>query len=207
MSAQPDYDRHARVYDRLVGNRLYNRALWGLEPSRYVAFAAEALADGRGPLLDAGCGTAVFTADLYRGATRALTLVDGSAAMLAKARERLAGTPVDLVQADILTLPFAPGSFETVACFGTLHVLDDPWAALAALRAQVTAGGRLFASMLVDDRGGVSHRYLELLRSRGEVGPPRHAGELREVAGGLFGDDVAVRRIGSMAFLRAGAAA
>ena len=40
----------------------------GLNPAAYRAFAAEAVATGSGPLLDAGCGTAVFTADAYRAA-------------------------------------------------------------------------------------------------------------------------------------------
>jgi len=206
VSDQPDYDRHARLYDRLIGNRLYNRAVWGVDPARYAAFAAEAVASGSGPMLDAGCGTAVFTADVYRTATRPLTLVDRSAGMLARARERLAGSAVEFVQADLFALSFPPGGFETVGCFAMLHVLDDPAAALAALRPQLAPGGRLFASMLVSDGRRLSRAYLGALQRRGEVGPPRKTDDLRAAAVALF-DDVSVARIGAMAFLRARAAA
>jgi SAM-dependent methyltransferase len=203
VSAQPDYDRHARLYDRLIGNRLYNRLVWGIDPARYAAFTAEAVVAGSGPMLDAGCGTAVFSAAAYRTASRPLTLVDQSAGMLARARERLAGTPAELVQADLFALPFAPGRFETVGCFAMLHVLDDPWAGLIALRPQLAPGGTLFVSMLVGDRGGLSRAYLGALRRRGEVGPPRSADELRAAAVPLFGEDLSVERVGAMAFLRA----
>jgi SAM-dependent methyltransferase len=196
------YDRHAARYDRLIGSPLYNRLFWGASPRDYAAFAEEALAAGDGPFLDAGCGTAVFTAEAYRRAARPLVLTDLSLGMLTRARDRLEGAPATLVQADLLDLPFAPGGFETVACFAMLHVLPDPWAALAALRPHVAPGGRLFASMLVDDRG-VGRAWLRVLKRAGEVGPARSATELAEAAREVFGPSVEVGRTGSMAWLRA----
>ncbi len=83
-----------------------------------------------------------------------------------------------------------------------LHVLDDPWAALAALRDHVAPGGRLFASMLVTDRA-IGRRYLAVLERAGEVGPPRSAAELLEAAREVFGPSASVRRVGSMAYVRA----
>jgi ubiquinone/menaquinone biosynthesis C-methylase UbiE len=207
VSAQPDYDRHARLYDRLIGNRLYNRLIWGVDVRHYAAFAAEAVASGDGPMLDAGCGTAVFTAGAYRTATRPLTLVDRSAGMLDRARQRLGDATAELVQGDLFALPFPPGGFETVGCFAMLHVLADPWAGLIALRPQLAPGGRLFVSMLVADGGGVSRAYLRALHRRGEVGPPRTSDELHAAAVPLFGEDLSVQRIGAMAFLRAQLAA
>jgi len=201
--AAAHYDDHARVYDRLIGNRVYNRVLWGARTADYAAFAEEALAAGDGPFLDAGCGTAIFTAATYRRARRPVVLVDRSAPMLERAAARLEGAPVALVQADLFDLPFAPGRFASVGCFAMLHVLDDPWAALAALEAQLAPGGRLFASMLVTDRG-VGRAYLGALRRAGEVGPPRSADDLAAAAARVFGADAAVERRGSMAYLRAG---
>jgi SAM-dependent methyltransferase len=198
------YDRHAAIYDRLIGNPLYNRVVWGSKVADYAAFTEEALAAGAGPFLDAGCGTAVFTAGVYRRTTRALVLADLSLGMLARARDRLDGTGATLVQADIHDLPFAPASFETVGCFSMLHVLDDPWAALASLRPLVAPGGALFASMLVSDGGAVARRYLPLLRRRGEFGPLRTTGEFATVAHDLFGPSATVTRTGSMAYLRVG---
>ena len=198
------YDRHAGKYDRLIGSRLYNRLIWGTRPEDYSAFADEALRAGEGPFLEVGCGTAVFTAAAYRETSRPLVLTDRSLEMLGRAAERLGDAPATLMQADIHALPFSPGSFQTVACFAVLHVLDDPWSALAALREHMAPDGTLFASMLVTDRGGTSRPYLSLLRRRGEVGPLRSASDLKAAAISVFGDSVAVQRTGSMAWLRAG---
>jgi len=200
------YDRHARLYDRLIGNRVYNRVMWGTHPADYAAFAAEAVAAGDGPLLDAGCGTAVFTAAVYATATRELVLVDRSGEMLRVAQQRMNGAPARFVQGDLLALPFAPGGFETVACHGVLHVLDDPWAGLAALADQVAPGGSLYASMLVSDRGGITPAYMRALHRRGEISTPRCEDDLVAAARELFGDRARVTRTGAMAWLRADAA-
>jgi SAM-dependent methyltransferase len=199
------YDRHAKVYDRLIGAPLYNRLIWRARVSDYAAFAAEAVADADGPLLDAGCGTAVFSAGAYRAAAgRPLVLVDRSRGMLDRAAERVGHRDgVWYLQADLLDLPFAPGAFSTVACHAVLHVLDDPWSALDALAAQVAPGGGLFVSMLVADGGGVSARYLRMLHRRGEVGPPRTSAELEAAARERLGDGATVTRSGAMAYLRA----
>src|SRR5688500_5856184 len=60
------YDRRAAAYDRVVGSRLYNRVLWGSSPAAYAAFAARAVSSDAGPMLDAGCGSLVFTAGTLR---------------------------------------------------------------------------------------------------------------------------------------------
>lgn len=195
------YDRWVAVYDRLVRNRVYNRLVWGTNPAEYMAFAAEAIGAGEGLFLDAGCGTATFTAAAYRDASRPLVLVDRSLDMLGRAAERIAGGPAALMQADVMDLPFVPRRFPTVACFGVLHVLGDPWVALAALRNQLAPGGRLFASMLMADRR-VGGTYLAALHRAGEVGPPRRVHELADAAQAVLGASADVRRTGSMAWLR-----
>ena len=196
------YDKHAALYDRVIGNPTYNRVVWGSKVADYAAFTEEALAAGDGPFLDAGCGTAVFTADVYRRASRPLVLTDLSLGMLARARDRLETADVTLIQADIHDLPFTPQSFATVGCFSMLHVLDDPWSALAALRPLVAPGGSLFASMLVSDGGAVARRYMPLLRRRGEFGPLHTTAAFASTAQDLFGACATVTRTGSMAYLR-----
>jgi ubiquinone/menaquinone biosynthesis C-methylase UbiE len=163
------YDRKAAVYDRVVGARAYNRVVWGTSTAAYREFASEALASGSGPMLDAGCGSALFTAGVYRRASRPLVLVDRSVGMLVRASGRLQGVPAGFVQADLSDLPFAPGCFTTVGGFGTLHVLDDPCSALSALWRQVAPRGQLFASMLVTDRA-LGGAYLRVLQRAGQVG-------------------------------------
>lgn len=196
------YDRRAATYDRLIGNRAYNRLAWGTSPSQYAAFAAEAVAADSGWLLDVGCGTTTFTAAAYREARRPLVLSDRSLDMLEHAAQRLVDAPAAFVQADLLDLPFAAGHFSTVACFGVLHVLDDPRGALAALRDQLAPGGQLFASMLVADRA-VGHAYLSALHRAGEVAKPLRTEHLAAAAQAVFGAPVDIQRTGSMAWLRA----
>ncbi len=196
------YDRKAAIYDLVVGARAYNQVVWGTSTRSYREFASEALAAATGPMLDAGCGSTVFTAGVYRRASRPLVLVDRSLGMLARASDRLEGAPAALVQADLLDLPFAPESFTTVSCFAMLHVLDDPWQALAALWRQLVPGGRLMASMLVTDRA-VGSAYLRVLRRTGEVGPPRSLAEFAAAARRAFGDSAVLDRTGSMAWLQA----
>lgn len=155
-----------------------------------------------GPLLDVGCGSATFTASAYANAVRPLVLMDRSLDMLTRADARLPGGRATLVQADLMDSPFRAHGFAVVACFGVLHVLDDPWAALRALRTQLAPGGRLFVSMLVADRR-FGRWYLTALHRAGEVGPPRRSDELTDQARAAFGDSCAVERTGSMAWLRA----
>ncbi len=100
--------------------------MWGGSIAAYREFASEALASGTGPMLDAGGGSAVFSAGVCRRASRPLVLIDRSVGMLASASGRLEGPPAALVHADLSDLPFAPGSVTTVDCFTMLNVLEDP---------------------------------------------------------------------------------
>lgn len=198
------YDRHARTYDRLIGNRFYNRLVWRASPASYTAFAAEAVADSDGPMLDVGCGTAVFTAGCYRSTERPVILVDRSGGMLDRAAKRLAGAAPDrlaLVQADLFNLPFRPGAFATVACYGLLHLFDDPGQVLRVLRSQLAPGGSLYATSLVAETRIGTH-VLRLLHRSGETAAPRRENDLAALARATLGDAVELRREGSMAFLR-----
>lgn len=196
------YDRHAAGYDRLVGSRRYNRVVWGADTATYTAFAAESLGDGDGALLDIGCGTAVFTADVYRESDRPLVLLDRSVGMLERASERL-GLPLDgrvvLLQADVFDLPFRPHSFSTVACHGLLHLFDDLPALLSALAGQVAPGGVLYASSLVAERA-LARRLLGVMHRTGEAAAPRRAADVADQARAVLGP-VAARRQGAMLFL------
>ena len=197
-------DRHARAYDRLVGSWAYNRFVWRSSVSSYRAFAAEALADGDGPLLDLGCGTTLFTADRYRDSRRPLVLVDRSAGMLARAAARLRDVDpqrVVLLQADLFDLPFRPGGFATVVSYGLLHLVDDPAPLLRVLDAQREPGGGVYATSLVAETV-LAGPVLRLLHRAGEAAPPRRLDELAAVARAELGAGVQVRREGGMAFLR-----
>ena len=196
------YDRKAAGYDRLVRSRTYNRLVWATSPDDYTQFAAAAIAEDDGSLLDVGAGSAAATAELHAESGRPTVLADRSIAMLERAAERIAACandPTDdpdrirMVQADALDLPL-DGGFTTVLCMGLVHILDDPRALLDALLAQAAPGGVVHLSSLVAETG-VGSRYLRVLHRAGEVAPPRTAAELSEMLGGIALD---VR--GSMAY-------
>lgn len=198
------YDRHARAYDRLVSSWAYNRFVWRSSVASYTAFAAEALADGDGPLLDLGCGTTLFTAQCYRTSDRRLVLVDRSAGMLARTAARLGEVDPDrvvLLQADAFDLPFRPGAFRTVASYGLLHLFDDPAPLLRVLNAQRGPGGVVYASSLVAETA-LAGPVLRLLHRAGETAQPRRLEQLASIARAELGACVQVRREGGMAFLR-----
>ncbi|MGB3186172.1 MAG: class I SAM-dependent methyltransferase [Ornithinimicrobium sp.] len=197
------YDGHARSYDRLVGNRFYNRLVWGIPVASYEAFAAAAVADSNGPLLDVGCGTAVFSAESYRRTDRPLVLVDRSMDMLIRAAERLQGAHtrrIVFVQADMFDLPFRTEAFATVACHGLLHLFEKPDQVLRVLRAQIAADGSLYATSLVAETR-IGTTWLRLLHRIGEAAVPRRHDDLLALARITLGGDVDFRCEGSMVFL------
>lgn len=94
-------------------------------------------------VLDAGCGSGVYAGLLAERGAR-VTGIDESAAMLAHARRRLAGTGVELRTADLRApLPFADASFDGVVSALVLHYLRDWSAPLAELRRVLRPGGWL----------------------------------------------------------------
>ena len=204
------YDGIVASYDRVIGSRLYQRLAWGNDPDDDVAFAREAAASGTGPLLDAGCGSLLFTDAVHRESGRPTLLLDLSLGMLRRARQRLvdgAGalpTHTLLLQADVLETPLAPCAFETVLCPAILHLFDRPERLLARLAAALRPSGRLFVSALVTDRR-FGRAYLRALERRGEVGCQLSLAELLDVARRATGLAFEGRVRGNMASLWSGA--
>lgn len=207
------YDRRAAVYDAVVGTRLYNRLMWGTLPADYEEFARRAFVHGRGvhggPLLDAGCGSFLFTARAHCESARAGVAFDQSLRMLARGRERLRRTcgrvpsRLRLLQADLGDMPFRAASFPTVLCLNVLHQYADAAGLLADLRRLLAPGGRLFLTSLVLTGRRVGDRYLKLLHGSGEFVRPRRADELEALLTEAFGRAAVFVLRGSMAFAEA----
>ena len=77
-----------------------------------VELGADVLEVGPGP------GT---TTDLLRGRLARLTAVEIDAGLAAALAERLAGTNVEVVQADATAMPFPDGRFSSAVSFTMLH--------------------------------------------------------------------------------------
>jgi ubiquinone/menaquinone biosynthesis C-methylase UbiE len=176
------YDLGAWLYDWVVGSTLYHRAVWGMRPEQHEAFAQRALAQALpGEVLDAGSGSLLFTARAYRDTPRSLTLLDGSSAMLARARRRLRssarGSRIQLRQGDLYALPFETAQFANVFHFGVLHCLERPERCLAELSRVAEPGAPLFLSCLVLGRKR-GDAFLARLQRAGQIAAPRTTDEV-----------------------------
>ncbi len=152
-----NYDVKAKFYDYIIGNEIYNKIVWGNSKKDYENFCSLALSSSEsGAVLDAGCGTLVFTAEAYsRCRKRPVILVDRSLTMLEKAAERLKRlngeipSNIILLQADIFNLPFKNNFFRTVNSFGMLHLFDDTRKFLVALDKILSEKGKMFLLVLL----------------------------------------------------------
>jgi ubiquinone/menaquinone biosynthesis C-methylase UbiE len=178
------YDSAALFYDLLIGNPVYNRMVWGNWPKAYADYCRAALnSSTQGCVLDAGCGTLVFTAPEYLlHATRPIVLLDRSLGMLKRARGRLTSRRnalpehIVLLQGDITDLPFKAESFETVLSWGVLHLFEDFRLPLRELSRIASPGSLMFFTSLVTGRQPGT-RYLKWLNRHGEVAAPRTINE------------------------------
>ncbi|MEX2106140.1 MAG: methyltransferase domain-containing protein [Solirubrobacterales bacterium] len=111
---------------------------WGMEVLARLELRGDEV------VVDAGCGSGRVTAELLARVPRGrLTAVDGSAAMVEKARERL-GDRADYLVADLVELDL-PEPVDLIFSTATLHWIPDHDALFARLRANLRPGGRLVA--------------------------------------------------------------
>jgi len=111
---------------------------WGMEVLERVELAGDERA------LDAGCGSGRVSAELLRRLPRGrLTAVDGSAAMIAKAQERL-GDRADYLVADLAELEIDE-PIDLIFSTATFHWLPDHELLFRRLRAALRPCGRLVA--------------------------------------------------------------
>ena len=204
------YDRRAAAYDSVVSTRLYNRLMWGTSPLDYIAFAREAVgSDPAGRMLDAACGSLLFTAEVYVASDRQIIAFDQSLRMLRRARSRLiglAGSVPDhilLLQADLSGLVFRPGRFQTVLCMNVLHQFDGAAELIPKLKALLADGGQLYLTSLVSNGRFIGDRWLSALYKTGEFVCPRSAVQLNQLLIDSLHEGVSYRMKGNMAFATA----
>jgi ubiquinone/menaquinone biosynthesis C-methylase UbiE len=201
------YDRRATAYDSVVGTRLYNRIMWGTSPLDYIAFASEAIMSNPGErMLDAGCGSLLFTAQLYIASDRQIVAFDQSLRMLQRARARLielsGSVPehIVLLQADLSTLVFRPKQFRTILCMNVLHQYTDAAALIQKLQTLLDDAGQLYLTSLVSTGRYVGDWWLKTLYKTGEFVRPRSIIELNKLLANSAGQDIKYRLKGNMAF-------
>ena len=203
------YDSRAAAYDVVVSTWFYNRLMWGTSPRDYIAFAREALASNSGRMLDAGCGSMLFTAQVYLASDRQIIAFDQSLRMLRRARARLielAGSVPErivLLQADLNDLVFQPERFQTVLCMNVLHQFPRAAELIPKLRTLLTEDGQLYLTSLVSNGRYIGDRWLSTLHKTGEFVRPRSGMELSKLLEDSLGGSVSYRMKGNMAFASA----
>ncbi len=129
-----EWNRWGRIQiDRLAGHRLSTR--------RFLADTR--LSEGwfKGKLvLDAGCGAGRF-ADVAASLGARVVAVDISGAV--EAAQANVADPIHIAQASLLQLPFRPGTFDAIYCFGVIQHTPDPRATMSALPRYLKPGGSL----------------------------------------------------------------
>jgi SAM-dependent methyltransferase len=93
-------------------------------------------------VLDAGCGAGRF-AEIALSLGADLVAFDISTAVDACHENLGEADSLSLIQADLFEIPFPPGSFDLVYCFGVLQHTPNPRVAFRNLARQVKPGGWL----------------------------------------------------------------
>jgi ubiquinone/menaquinone biosynthesis C-methylase UbiE len=98
-------------------------------------------------ILDAGCGTGIFTLDLLSAGSRVVGL-DISFPMLRRAREKQEGHPFSPVWGDIPALPFRAETFDKVVSVTAIEFVEDGKRAVAEMFRVVKRGGIVVVASL-----------------------------------------------------------
>jgi SAM-dependent methyltransferase len=187
---------------------VYNRLLWGCSPDHYTDFARRAdNSQPRGPILDAGCGSLLFTAEAHLGCGRTVIACDQSLDMLRRARRRLTKLSrsdygdIFLVQADLSDLPFRRNIFQTVLCMNVLHHYADAVELIRNLDQLLVATGQLYLTSLALSERLIGDAYLRLLHRQGWVVRPRRVAELNGLIESALQQKPEITTAGSMAYI------
>ena len=98
-------------------------------------------------ILDAGCGTGIFTLDILSAGSKVIGL-DLSLPMLKQAEKKLKGYPLQMVLGDMLQLPFPESSFDKAVSVTALEFIEDGKAAVGELFRVTKKGGRVVVATL-----------------------------------------------------------
>ena len=143
--------RSQEFFSSAVGQ--WDRMRAELFGSTFHLQAAAGLLDPSWVVGDLGCGTGAMSAALAPFVAK-LVAVDNSAAMLAAAKRRLAGSaPVDFRRGDLEELPMADAELDAAVLTLVLPYLPEPGAALREVARVVKPSGRvLVIDLLPHDR-------------------------------------------------------
>ena len=106
------------------------------------------LKPGRGEIiLDAGCGTGIFTLDFLAAGARIVGL-EISWPMLITARRKVGGEPFEEILGDMIKLPFKENRFDKAVSVTALEFIEDAKGAVRELFRVTKPGGRVVVATL-----------------------------------------------------------
>jgi ubiquinone/menaquinone biosynthesis C-methylase UbiE len=111
-------------------------------------------------ILDAGCGTGIFTLDILSSGSKVIGL-DLSLPMLKQAEKKVKGYPLQMVLADMLKLPFPESSFDKAVSVTAIEFIEDGKAAVSELFRVTKRGGRVVVATLNSLSPWACHRRAE----------------------------------------------
>ena len=137
------WDKIAGVYD-LFGN-VYN----GKVNRKLCTLISESIYQSD-VVLECACGTGMIS-EAIAPVCKSLTATDFSEGMLKRAKKKCrAFSNVTFQKADITSLDYADESFDTVVAANVIHLLNQPYQALAELNRVCKEGGKLIIPTYVN---------------------------------------------------------
>ncbi len=199
------YDNKAKLYEKLVGSKLYNKLFWGTSPGDYTNFAKKAILTATGISLDIGCGGLIQTSVVYANSRQNHILLDHSVEMLRIAGNRIINhfgkipENINLLQADAFHLPFEDASFDNIVSFGMIHCFENKSGFINEALRVLKPKGTFYFTTMTSDRF-ISKCYMNILRKQKEFGEPLSSQQILN----LFAEKVSnmeYYKIGNMLFI------
>src|SRR4051794_13285007 len=183
----PWFDRFgAAGYDFFVERERLARVggllAWGTDTRLlYGSLDAPPSMPGGSAILDVPCGGGLAFRALRPDQRVRYVAADISPGMLRRARreaQRRGLDQIELMEADVESLPFEDQSFDLCVCLNSLHCFPDPAAGVRDIGRCLRPGGRLIGDAAVLGRGARFDALIGLYRRRGIFGPGGTAADL-----------------------------
>jgi ubiquinone/menaquinone biosynthesis C-methylase UbiE len=137
------FDQWPEAYDRW-----FSTPIGSLVKKYEAELILDLLKPGKGEvILDAGCGTGIFTLDILSSGSKVIGL-DISLPMLIQAGKKLKEFPFRVVVADMLHLPFSASLFDKVVSITALEFIWDANVAVRELFRVTKRGGTIVVATL-----------------------------------------------------------
>jgi ubiquinone/menaquinone biosynthesis C-methylase UbiE len=133
-----DWDDRAATFDDEADHGLQDPAV----RTAWTELLLPLMPDPPATILDLGCGTGSLSL-LLAAAGHHVRGLDASRQMIALARAKTAGLPVELTEGDAAEPPYEPASADVVLCRHVLWALEDRDEVMARWVRLLAPGGRL----------------------------------------------------------------